>query len=137
MECNSFGLPEQVVEWCERAPTLVKLARDHADAISLAAEIGRFDIVSAIIGAFGVIVAFAAVGWFALINRQAGMIARETAKVETRAMVDDFIAKDARPIILRTALDWMNENRDNIFEPASPADVQDMMNALADGPNGR
>lgn len=102
-DCDLFGIPKEVADWCKSAPEIIILARDQADAIGLAVEIGRLDIVSLILAMFGLLTGFTALIGFWAIRREAIAKAKETITEVGPDYVRDYMASNA-PSLLRVAL---------------------------------
>ena len=125
--------------WCtEPPPRLVEAARNSADAVQLAAEVGRLDVITFILGLLTVLLAFFALGWFAFMSRHVSAVAERVAKSEAKEHVERFVVQEARPIVLRTAMAWMEENKDSMFDTSDdkPEDIEDLMQSLEEADGG-
>ena len=99
LNCDVIGMPTDVLEWCRSAPQIVERAYQHSDAISLAAEVGRLDVLSVILGSFGLLLGFAALVGFWLVRREAIAKAKETAEAAAPALLADYMRKNGSALI--------------------------------------
>jgi hypothetical protein len=131
--CSVFEIWEAGVYWCNDAqPRLVELANESADAVQLAAEVGRLDVVTLLLGLFGLLLASAALGWFSLLWRHATRTAKIAAETETKKRIEEYVIKEARPVVARTVMTWMQDQKDTILDTYGDesGDIQELMNSL-------
>lgn len=72
---------------------------DAVESIFLAAQLGRLDIVSLILALFGILLAFAFIGWMSFLRAEAKAAVREIAEKEASDRLDKFISDEAAGII--------------------------------------
>jgi len=84
-------------------PALYGEAKSQAglDAIHIASQLGRLDIVSLILAMFGLLVGIAAIFGFIEVRSGARDAASEVAKAEAKAHMDKYL-NDEAPTIIRT-----------------------------------
>lgn len=133
-ECAFANLPDWLFQVCiEPRASLVEAAKGKSDAIQLAAEIGRLDHISALMTFLALVVALGALGWGAIVYRQASSVARQTAERQTDRFVAKYLRDDGEAVIRRTILEWLSDpvNRD-VFTPgdATEADLADLARTI-------
>ena len=128
--------PDPAVVWLNQTVhcPMIQQAMQSADAIHLAAEVGRLDIVSLILAGFGMLIAILAVAAFFEIRSKAKQIATEEARIAaTRAA-----REAARPEAARVTVEWLEQSGIDWQKLAALAPVarqssQDFADALNDG----
>lgn len=82
--------PDPALVWIEQSVDcrMVAQAAQSVDAVHMAAELGRLDLVSVLLATLGIFLAVAAVGGFWVIRGAALHAARETARDESQRYLD-------------------------------------------------
>lgn len=98
-QCSFAGLPEWLLQVCVMpSAAMAAEAKDHVDAIHLAAEVGRLDVISFILGALTIVLAIGALLGFWVIRGAAMSAAKEEAK--------RVAEQEAVPEARRAATSW-------------------------------
>lgn len=104
------------------------------DAIQLASQLGRLDIVSLILGVLAVVLAIGAVGWFSLIYRHAGIVAETVAREKSDMEVKRYLREEAEPFIYRMVQEYLDRaQKDDFADSVSDSDAQDIAAAMGSG----
>ncbi|MER8509135.1 hypothetical protein [Mesorhizobium sp. M0199] len=87
-------------------PALYEAVKDakSADILELASQLGRFDLVSMLLGMFGILLGLGAIVGFSELRFRAREVAGETAQIEARTALAEFLNNSA-PSIIRAHVD--------------------------------
>jgi hypothetical protein len=128
-KCPLTGWPpiEQVVD-CKH----IQAASEYADAIHMAAQLGRLDYLTAVLAALTIVLALGAIGWGAIVWWRASYLAKTTAEEETEKHVKDYIQSTDGELVLRKAVfEYLEENGDLLdTSKAASGFTQELMNML-------
>ena len=100
--------PDPAVIWIKQSVDcrLIDQATQATDAIHLAAQVGRLDVVSAVLALFGLLIGLAAIFGFIEVRNRAKEAATEVAKSVAREVAREEGIPEAR----RAALDWLQSS---------------------------
>lgn len=89
-ECGFAGWAKSVFQWCvEPSPAIVAKAESAADAIQLAAEVGRLDVLSLVVGWLSVAIVVVTILGFWFYH---GVVDRR-AKTEVKELLSEVVRK--------------------------------------------
>ena len=98
--CSFAGLPDWLLQVCyQPSAAMVAAAEGKADAIHLAAEVGRLDVVSLILALLAIILGFGAIAGFWMIRSAATKAAADMAK--------KVAEEEAVPEARRATIEWL------------------------------